>query len=373
MKKFILKYLLLSFSVFLIVPSCIKDMDIDVPNTNREVIVTCLFNPQENWKLTLSETKSMQENKDIYIEDANVEITAETGEIITFNYSGDKGEYKSDEYPELGKSYTLKVNIPGHNEITAESTIPDFVEVTVPDFEIKWIKYLYPNNLMDYDVFPLQVNFGETVQEARFLFRSYYFDPNEGYKRYMLTNKSLEKLKKAGLPENAYREIANLVDRWLINQWVFDHIISDLVEGLDSINRFWFLLHQELKQKTVNTREYEAFGKSVCFGNDFWLNNISYDVMTTIGEGENVSHAKLLYANANVKYSMENNNRHDEEFWLETIQASEDYIEYYRTYILQVSQRINPYSEPVMVHSNINNATGIFAGYNRQMIHLFNY
>lgn len=226
---------------------------------------------------------------------------------------------------------------------------------------------------MDYDVFPLQVNFAETVQEARFLFRSYYFDPNEGYKRYMLTNESLEKLKKAGLPENAYREIANLVDRWLINQWVFDHIISDLVEGLDSINRFWFLLHQELKQKTVNAREYEAFGKSVCFGNDFWLNNISYDVMTTIGEGENVSHAKLLYANANLKYSMENNNRHDEEFWLEAIQASEDYIEYYRTYILQVSQRINPYSEPVMVHSNINNATGIFAGYNRQMIHLFNY
>ena len=61
------------------------------------------------------------------------------------------------------------------------------------------------------------------------------------------------------------------------------------------------------------------------------------------------------------------------EFWLEIIRGDTDYIEYYRTYILQVSQRINPYSEPVMVYSNINNATGIFAGYNRQMIHLFNY
>lgn len=373
MKKFIFKYLLISFSVFLTFPACVKDMEIDVPETSREVVVTCLFNPQDKWKLTLSETKNIQENEDIYIEDANVEIIAETGEIVALDYTGENGVYKSDKYPEMSKSYTLKVNIPGHNEITAESTVPDFVEVTVPDFEIKWVKYLYPNNLMDYDVFPLQVNFGETVQDARFLFRSYYFDPSEGYKRYMLTMDSLEKLRKAGLPENAYMEIAKLVDQWLVNQWTIDHILYDFVEDFDLKNRLSHLLSQELEQNTVSTREYEAFGKSVCFGNDYWLNNVSYDVMTTIGEAENVTHTKLLYANANLKYSMEHNYSLDEEFWLEAIQASKDYIEYYRTYILQVSQRINPYSEPVMVHSNIHGATGIFAGYNRQMIYLFTY
>lgn len=375
MKRFILKYLLVSFSVFLILPACVKDMEIDVPETSKEVVITCLFNPQDKWELTISETKNIQENEDIYIEDANVEIIAETGEIIALDYTGENGVYKSGSYPEMGKSYTLNVNIPGHNEITAQSMVPNFVEVTVPDFEIKWVKYLYPNNLMDYDVFPLQVNFGETVQDARFLFRSYYFDPSEGYKRYMLTMDSLEKLKKAGLPENAYLELAGLADQWVVDQWIFDHILFDLVffEDPDLNQRLSHLLYQDLKQKTVSAREYEAFGRSVCFGNDYWLNNVSYDVMTTIGEAENVTHAKLLYANANLKYSMEHNYNLNEEFWLEAIQASKDYIDYYRTYILQVSQRINPYSEPVMVHSNINNATGIFAGYNRQMIYLFTY
>lgn len=90
MKKFILKYLLLSFSVFLIVPACIKDMEIDVPETSREVVVSCLFNPDDKWELTLSETKSIQENEDIYIEDANVEITSETGEVIALDYTGKK-------------------------------------------------------------------------------------------------------------------------------------------------------------------------------------------------------------------------------------------------------------------------------------------
>ncbi|MFV0269632.1 MAG: DUF4249 family protein [Draconibacterium sp.] len=373
MKRFILKYLIVSFSVFLMLPACVKDMEIDVPEISKEVVVTCLFNPHDKWELSLSETKNIQENEDIYIENAKVEITAETGEIIALDYTGENGVYRSDDYPEMGKSYTLTVNIPGHNEISAESTVPDFVKATVPDFEIKWVKYLYPNDLLDYDVFPLQVNFGETVQDARFLFRSYYFDPKEGYKRFMLTMESLDTLKDEGLPEGAYREIAKLVNQWLVNQWAFDPIIFDFVEELDSINRLYHLLHQKLKQKTVSTREYEAFKRSVCFGNDFWLNNVSYDVLTTIGETENVNHAKLLYANANLKYSMEQNNSLDEEFWLEAIQASKDYIEYYRTYILQVSQRINPYSEPVMVHSNINNATGIFAGYNRQMLYLFYY
>ncbi len=373
MKKFIFKYLLVSFSVFFTFPACVKDMEIDVPETTKEVVVTCLFNPQDKWELTLSETKNIQESDDIYIEDANVEITSETGEIIVLDYTGQKGVYKSDDYPEMGKTYTLKVNIQGHKEISAESTVPNFVKATVPDFEIKWVKYLYPNNLMDYDVFPLQVNFGETVQDARFLFRSYYFDPSEGYKRYMLTMESLDKLKKAGLPENAYTESVTLVDQWLVNQWAFDHILYDFVVDFDLKNRLSHLLHQELKQKTVSAREYEAFGRSVCFGNDFWLNNVSYDVITVIGEGQNINQADLLYSEMNLKYNMDKNSPMGWEFWLEAVQGSKDYIDYYRSYILQVSQRINPYSEPVMVQSNLNNATGIFAGFNRQMILLFIY
>ncbi|WP_303925306.1 DUF4249 family protein [Draconibacterium sediminis] len=373
MKKFILKYLLLSFSVFLIVPSCIKDMEIDVTENNKEVIVSCLFNPQNKWEITLYETKNIQENDDIFIEDANVEITAESGEVITLNYSGDKGVYKSDDYPEMGKSYTLKINIPGRNEITAESTVPDFVKATVPDFEIKWVKYLYPNDLMDYDVFPLQVDFGETVQDARFLFRAHTFNPREGYNRYMLTTSSLKKLSEQGLPSHVYDVLLKIADEWRINSFDFYSPVFNLIDNYQTQSKFSSLLGRELKEKTVNVRAKEAFASNQCFEDDNWLNNISYDTHTVIGKGQNISKANLLYADSNLKYSMENNKKKNMEFWIEIIRGDSDYIKYYRTYILQVSQRINPYSEPVMVHSNINNATGIFAGYNRQMIHLFTY
>lgn len=372
MKNLILKYFLISLTVFLTLPSCIKDMEIDVPDTNREVVVTCLFNPQEKWKLTLSETKKLQESEDIFIDNANVEITSETGEIIPLSYTGEKGIYSGNSYPEMGKTYTLKIDIPGHKEITAESMVPNFVKATIPDFDIKWIKFLYPNDLIDYDAFPLQVIFTEPIQDARFLFRAYTFNPREGYKRYMLTMESLKKLEQAGLPVSAYNELLKMVDQWHLYAHDF---VTKLIGRVDdnNIRMLSSLLQQELKQKTVSTREHEAFMSAACFGNDFWLNNISYDVTTVIGEGQNINQADLLYSEMNLKYNMGKNSPMGWEFWLEAIQGSKAYTDYYRSYILQVSQRINPYSEPVMVQSNINNATGVFAGFNQQMIYLFTF
>lgn len=375
MKNLVIKYVLISFAVFLTLPACVKEMVFDIHNTSREVVVTCLFNPEENWELTLSKTKILQEDKNIFINDALVEITSETGEHFTLNYTGKKGIYDIDSHPEMGKTYTLNIDIPGHDEITAQSKVPNFVKATVPDFEIKWIKYLYPNNLMDYDVFPLRVNFEESINDARFMFRARTFNPSGGYKRYMLTMASLTKLEEEGLPTNGYKKLLELVDQWRIGSFDYIECVLNLIEDYETRSKYSHLLQEKIKQKTVPNREYEAFYKVPCFEDDNWLNNISYDAITVIGKGQNITKANLLYADQNLKYSMENNNNNNniEEFWLEVIRGDRDYLKYYKTYILQVSQRINPYSDPVMVHSNIKNATGIFAGFNRQMIYLFTY
>lgn len=373
MKKTIFKYLLISLVIVLTLPACVKEMEIDVQNANREVVVTCLFNPKDHWKLTLSKTKTLHENNDLYIEDAVVEISSGSGERFLLDYAGKRGKYISDKKPKEGESYTLKVNIPEREEITAQGMVPKIVKATVSDFEIKWVKYLYPNDLMDYDVFPLTVNFENSINDAKFLFRAYSFNPDEGYKRYMLTMASLKKLEEEGLPSNVYEKLLELVDQWRISSFDYIECVLNLIEDYEISSRYSYLLQEKIKQKTISNREYEAFLKGACFEDDSWLNNISYDVITVLGEGQDITKADLLYADSNLKYSMDNNRERNEEYWLEVVRGDSDYLEYYRTYILQVSQRINPYSEPVMVHSNITNATGIFAGFNRQMIYLFKY
>ena len=368
----ILKYFLISLSLLFALSACIKDMEIDIQDINNEIVVSCLFNPNHNWELSLAKTKTINENEDRYIENASVEISSESGETFRLNYSGEMGKYMYNKRPVAGETYHLKINVPGHDVITGQSMVPNFVQASVPDVEIKWIKYLYPNNLLDYDVFPITVRFKETIKDARFMFRARTFDKLEGYKRYMLTSESLAKLKAEGLPDFYVAKLGKMADKWYLSKWDFTIVLYH-EKDYEMSAYFYARLQQEAKEKTVTEREEIAFRPGICFENDTWLSNISYDVHTVFGKGQNIDQAALLYAEANLKHRMEQGNPSNLEFWLEVTHGSEDYIDYYQSYILQVSQRINPYSEPVMVHSNIKNATGIFAGYSRQMIHLFTY
>ena len=61
------------------------------------------------------------------------------------------------------------------------------------------------------------------------------------------------------------------------------------------------------------------------------------------------------------------------ENWLEVTSMNKDYYKYQESYIRQAFQAANPYVDVVQVYSNISNGVGIFAGYNRQMIHFFDY
>jgi len=62
-----------------------------------------------------------------------------------------------------------------------------------------------------------------------------------------------------------------------------------------------------------------------------------------------------------------------EEYWLDVTGMSEDYYKYQKTYIKQVENKNNPFASVIEVYTNIENGVGIFAGYNRQMIHFKDY
>ena len=234
---------------------------------------------------------------------------------------------------------------------------------------------MFPNDLLDRDVFPITINFEKQLINAPVVFRALLFNPNYGYKRYLLSSSALQKLEQIGIPAIAARRLEKLTDKWQMSTEVF----LDCFKGTGTIDKelnYYNLLAPELKERTVTTREYDAFYSTECFANNEWLNNISIDTRTIFGIGEFVEKADLFYADPNLKYLMEsgNYNSNDKrEYWVEVAQCSLDYYEYYRTYILQVSQRINPYSEPVIVYSNIKNGVGIFAGFNRQMLHVLTY
>ena len=353
--------------------SCTRDMDVHIKNVEKKIVVQGLFSDEEGWDIVLLTTKDMTQNIDTYVKNATVEIASGTDPIIRLHYTK-FGHYQSEQKPVAGKAYTLKIDTPGYDEISAQSSIPVPVKAKVEDFKINWLTYMYPNDLLDYDVFPLTVRFEKPVPDANIIFRAEIFNPESGYNRYLLPSSAVKELEQQGIPPLAATRLRQVADQWQISRDVFEKCFNG-TEAYTEITNHYNMLREKLRKKTVKQREYAAFEPTMCFADDNWISNISYDTYSVFGQGQQVEKASLFYADPNLKYDMQYNSRPKpgKEYWLEVTQGNADYYEYYRTYILQISQRLNPYSGPVEVYSNIKNGVGIFAGYHRQMIHILTY
>ncbi len=361
-------YLIILFTVL---SSCTSYLDIETQDVEPKVVVNCLFSEDENWKVQLNYSKNIGASEDLSIEDATVVIDTSDGESIFLTHV-ESGYYTIDAKPERNKRYRLTITIPGHSLITAESSLPEAFEAEFETMDLTWGKYMYPNDLYDYDVLSFKVVFPEKVEDGNFLFRAHRFKPEYGYMRYLLSSVALERLKQAGVPTKGIERLQWLTDEWHVGTQIF----YDCLDGIGSImdrNNYLNLISRELKKRKVSTREYGAFLRENCFSDDDWLSNISYDTHTVMGQGKELGEASLFYSDPNLKFAMDTERKDGTEYWVEVTRGSKEYYEYYYSYILQVSQRMNPYAEPVVVFSNIENGTGIFAGYKRKMLHLLSY
>ncbi|TKG89028.1 DUF4249 family protein [Puteibacter caeruleilacunae] len=368
-----MRYLLAisSFVVVLFISSCVEEMEFEMKKTQEQVVVKCLFNPEENWSLCLSRTRRIVETVDAFVEHAKVVIYSEKGEEIKLTYQGE-GIYTSDTKPKPEEVYKLKINIPNHKEITAEAIIPALVKASVNNVDVNWITYMNPSELLDYDVFPLTINFEKKVEQARFVFRATRYYKGDRKSRYMFTSSALEKLKQRGLPQKAYGELIRLVDRWEDCDYVFTECLES-IKDQKVYYEFFNMIKEEVTEEVLIVPDTQDLDYNQIFADDNWLGNVSFDTYRVIGEGNNIAKAAILYSDINLKSAIANDNDRNCEYSVEVTRGDSNYLQYYKTYMLQVSQRINPYSDPVEVYSNIENGTGIFAGYNRQMVHILDH
>ena len=128
----------------------------------------------------------------------------------------------------------------------------------------------------------------------------------------------------------------------------------------------------KLKEIKVTTRYDDSFQSGYLFSNSLGFSNVSKDIWNVLGEYRGMKDVSLFVTYIPV---MNKGSQTDfkEEYWLEVTGMSEDYYKYQKTYIKQVVNQSNPFASVIEVYSNIENGVGIFAGYNRQMIHLHDY
>lgn len=357
--------------MFLSFFSCTKDLELPFEKTDNTIVVNCLFSEDENWQVIITRVKSFGDKTDPIIEDAKVVIVPENSDTINLKYKGD-GIYYAEERPVKGTRYQIIIKCPNSIIITAKSSIPSPVNISSIKFTDQKTIYFSNPNLSDYETVPLSLNISANDQQNFVRFRFYSFNTDRGYKRYSVTKQTIATLREMKISEAFLEKLETLIGK-SFNSYEFGGIFKKMADEYNlTYNEYANIVIPEIQVTKVTYRSPDAFLIGYIFPNSNWLNNVSRDLFNVLGEYSGTQEANLFVDYIPV---LNKNDRTDytEEYWLETTGMSEEYYNYQKLYIKQVVNLSNPFSSPVEVYSNINNGLGIFAGYNKQMIHFFDY
>jgi len=265
--------------------SCEKDVDIDIPDKGRKIVVNSVFDNDFPIELTLHRSLYILDNGQFrVISDAGVYLYENDLIKDTLKEAETKGLYISSVYPKPGFKYKIKVN--DNNEIVdSECTMPQVISIANIDTQ------------------------SITREGEKYLRLSIQINDEPGVKNYY----------RAGI-----------------------------------VREGWFYNNEENYEDMYYFMYYETTDLSV---------SDNYDGTKLFTD--NLFDGKVYTFNMDIHKGHLYNNTDSINTFIILENLSEAYYLYTRSSSQQMYLQGNPFSEPVIVYSNINNGYGIFAGASR--------
>ncbi|HPW65464.1 MAG TPA: DUF4249 domain-containing protein [Salinivirgaceae bacterium] len=119
-------FLLIAVIVFLF--ACERETKVDIPESEPKIVVSCLLIPKKNIEIYICQSIYIYDTKEIPITNATVDLYKENVMIETIPHA-ENGFYRSDLQPEIGKSYSVEINVQGFKTIKAQTSVP--IPVTI--------------------------------------------------------------------------------------------------------------------------------------------------------------------------------------------------------------------------------------------------
>jgi hypothetical protein len=117
-----------------------------------------------------------------------------------------------------------------------------------------------------------------------------------------------------------------------------------------------FVANASSGEALYGAKIYDTISKNGTVSNESWLYLIALDDASFNGESKSL----------NLKFTV--NQAFSEEYHFELYTCSADFFKYLVSIEKMSDTKDNPFSEPVLIHSNINNGLGIFGGLSKSVV-----
>lgn len=305
-------FVLLGVSLWMLftASTCERTLEIEIDEPVRLVAIG-EFSPNGPFQIAVSQSRSLFEQESfntIYRRDAKVELWQSGNAIEQLEFVGQLTSaipfYQSKKYPETEVIYDLTIEVPGYPVLSSSGYIPKqiyWTDVRIDRFDIETIE--------DSEL-PEQLAYNIDLSLI-------WSDP-EGEKNYYQIN-------------------------------VYKPITFFYLEGIDTVKNDFEPAHPEMLDIGVDLAE------------GFVVNHNGGILI----EDESVNGQEIVVP-LSFEFFLNPSTEILEKMYVELRHVSEDYYQFHRSLTVQQEQVINntPLTEPVVVHSNIDQGIGIFAGYN---------
>ena len=301
------------FLLFLLLfASCEEPIELEIPEEAQQLSVVGIFSPfspfqeeESTFEISLQKSRFVTSENDFeYIQDAQVQLIQDNKLLEILSYNEDRSKYLSTSIPESGAEYTLVIEHPDHETITADTKIPEEANIISTT----------PRNLTG-SPNPLF----KDVQDFRFTIDIELEDleEEENYYQFLFYNREVN------------ISVPNEIDTVFV--------------PTNNFSLAQFDLEQVNEEKAIIINKQNNFYGS-------YLKDENFN-----GQNKVVQFSLIvpIYPNQIA-----------EQVLVEVRTIPKEYFEFYTTAYKSSEAGFNPYaSSPVSIKGNVNNAAGIFAGY----------
>ncbi|MCA1759636.1 MAG: DUF4249 domain-containing protein, partial [Bacteroidales bacterium] len=118
-----MKKLFLLFHLIFVFFSCRKEIEIELDELSPKPVINCLFTPEKPFRIHVSLSKNPTDTASYNLNNAQIMLYGDDGTQEHLPLAGNGYYSKSSVIPVAGVVYTLKVNIPDMDEVSAIGSI----------------------------------------------------------------------------------------------------------------------------------------------------------------------------------------------------------------------------------------------------------